>query len=140
MQCDSFSVAVLVAEVTQPSLGVGYEIGRAVDMKKKVLCLFRPQSGRRKFCPRKLCYSLVFRIVLCGSEHYTLCCLSCDVHAVSCEYVLPDHVMYMQWVLTSLVPRPPPSSRGENVFSTAARYNLGGGLGSRLGSHLVPYI
>ena len=43
------SVIVLVAEVTQPSLGVGYEIGRAVDMKKKTLCLFRPQSGRREF-------------------------------------------------------------------------------------------
>lgn len=39
-------VIVLVAEVTQPSLGVGYEIGRAVAMKKKILCLFRPESGR----------------------------------------------------------------------------------------------
>ncbi|KAF1373349.1 hypothetical protein PFLUV_G00259630 [Perca fluviatilis] len=38
---------VIVAEVTQPSLGVGYELGRAVDMKKKILCLFRPSSGRR---------------------------------------------------------------------------------------------
>ncbi|XP_013856763.1 5-hydroxymethyl-dUMP N-hydrolase [Austrofundulus limnaeus] len=38
---------VVVAEVTQPSLGVGYELGRVVDMKKKVLCLFRPSSGRR---------------------------------------------------------------------------------------------
>ncbi|XP_037543212.1 2'-deoxynucleoside 5'-phosphate N-hydrolase 1 [Nematolebias whitei] len=37
---------VIVAEVTQPSLGVGYELGRVVDMKKKVLCLFRPSSGR----------------------------------------------------------------------------------------------
>ncbi|XP_024858862.1 2'-deoxynucleoside 5'-phosphate N-hydrolase 1 isoform X2 [Kryptolebias marmoratus] len=37
---------VVVAEVTQPSLGVGYELGRVVDMKKKVLCLFRPSSGR----------------------------------------------------------------------------------------------
>ncbi|KAM7385963.1 hypothetical protein PAMP_001997 [Pampus punctatissimus] len=37
---------VIVAEVTQPSLGVGYELGRAVDMKKRVLCLFRPSSGR----------------------------------------------------------------------------------------------
>ncbi|XP_072030494.1 uncharacterized protein [Amphiura filiformis] len=32
---------VVVAEVTQPSLGVGYEIGRAVNMNKKILCLFR---------------------------------------------------------------------------------------------------
>merc|ERR1712227_110496 len=38
---------VVVAEVTQPSLGVGYEIGRAVDMKKPILCLFRPESGKR---------------------------------------------------------------------------------------------
>ncbi|XP_076023723.1 5-hydroxymethyl-dUMP N-hydrolase [Genypterus blacodes] len=37
---------VVVAETTQPSLGVGYELGRAVDMKKKILCLFRPSSGR----------------------------------------------------------------------------------------------
>lgn len=37
---------VVIAEVTQPSLGVGYELGRAVDMKKKILCLFRPSSGR----------------------------------------------------------------------------------------------
>ncbi|KAK5922993.1 hypothetical protein CgunFtcFv8_000002 [Champsocephalus gunnari] len=38
---------VVVAEVSLPSLGVGYELGRAVHMKKRVLCLFRPSSGRR---------------------------------------------------------------------------------------------
>ena len=32
---------LLVAEVTVPSLGVGYEIGRAIEMKKPVLCLFQ---------------------------------------------------------------------------------------------------
>ncbi|XP_078503407.1 5-hydroxymethyl-dUMP N-hydrolase [Lissotriton helveticus] len=37
---------VVIAEVTQPSLGVGYELGRCVAMKKKILCLFRPSSGR----------------------------------------------------------------------------------------------
>ncbi|XP_007934503.1 2'-deoxynucleoside 5'-phosphate N-hydrolase 1 [Orycteropus afer afer] len=37
---------VVVAEVTQPSLGVGYELGRAVALNKPILCLFRPQSGR----------------------------------------------------------------------------------------------
>jgi len=37
---------VLVAEVTSVSMGVGYEIGRAVEMGKKVLCLFRPDSGK----------------------------------------------------------------------------------------------
>ena len=33
---------LVVAEVTVPSLGVGYEIGRAIEMHKPVLCLFRP--------------------------------------------------------------------------------------------------
>ncbi|KAM5262889.1 5-hydroxymethyl-dUMP N-hydrolase [Ctenodactylus gundi] len=37
---------VVVAEVTQPSLGVGYELGRAMALNKQILCLFRPQSGR----------------------------------------------------------------------------------------------
>jgi 2'-deoxynucleoside 5'-phosphate N-hydrolase len=36
---------VLVAEVTAVSMGVGYEIGRAVESGKKVLCLFRPDTG-----------------------------------------------------------------------------------------------
>ncbi|XP_069744005.1 uncharacterized protein [Narcine bancroftii] len=35
---------VIVAEVTQPSLGVGYEIGRAASMNKKILCLFQKPS------------------------------------------------------------------------------------------------
>lgn len=35
---------VLVAEVTVPSLGVGYEIGRAIEMGKPVLCLFQKDS------------------------------------------------------------------------------------------------
>ncbi|PIK60185.1 putative 2'-deoxynucleoside 5'-phosphate N-hydrolase 1 [Apostichopus japonicus] len=37
---------VVVAEVTQTSLGVGYEIGRAVAMNKKILCLYRPTEGK----------------------------------------------------------------------------------------------
>jgi len=37
---------VVVAEVTQPSLGVGYEIGRAVAMGRPILCLYRPQEGK----------------------------------------------------------------------------------------------
>lgn len=36
----------LVAEVTVPSLGVGYEIGRAAEWGKPVLCLFRRNAGR----------------------------------------------------------------------------------------------
>ncbi|XP_077437526.1 5-hydroxymethyl-dUMP N-hydrolase [Vanacampus margaritifer] len=38
---------VVVAEVTQPSLGVGYELGHAYLMRKRTLCLFRPSSGRK---------------------------------------------------------------------------------------------
>jgi nucleoside 2-deoxyribosyltransferase len=36
----------LVAEVTRPSLGVGYEIGKATTWGKPVLCLFRAGCGR----------------------------------------------------------------------------------------------
>ncbi len=36
----------LVAEVTTPSLGVGYEIGKATEWGKPVLCLYRPTDGR----------------------------------------------------------------------------------------------
>lgn len=36
----------IVAEVTTVSMGVGYEIGRAVEKGKPVLCLFRPGSGK----------------------------------------------------------------------------------------------
>ncbi len=35
---------LLVAEVTIPSLGVGYEIGRAIEIGKPVLCLFKKGS------------------------------------------------------------------------------------------------
>ena len=41
-------ISAIVAEVTQPSLGVGYEIGRAVAMGKRILCLYRPQPDKRK--------------------------------------------------------------------------------------------
>lgn len=36
---------VIVAEVTVPSLGVGYEIGRCVEWGKKIVCLYRPTAG-----------------------------------------------------------------------------------------------
>jgi 2'-deoxynucleoside 5'-phosphate N-hydrolase len=36
----------LVAEVTTPSLGVGYEIGKATEWNKRVLCLYRKTEGR----------------------------------------------------------------------------------------------
>jgi 2'-deoxynucleoside 5'-phosphate N-hydrolase len=38
---------LIVAEVTNPSLGVGYEIGRAIENGKKVICLFRKQKNKR---------------------------------------------------------------------------------------------
>lgn len=40
------SADVVVAEVTTVSMGVGYEIGRAVAAGKKVLCLFSSDSGK----------------------------------------------------------------------------------------------
>jgi nucleoside 2-deoxyribosyltransferase len=36
----------LVAEVTTASLGVGYEIGKATEWGKPILCLYRPSAGR----------------------------------------------------------------------------------------------
>jgi len=42
-----FTSEVVIAEVTQPSLGVGYEIGRAVEHNKHILCLYRPQKGKK---------------------------------------------------------------------------------------------
>ena len=37
---------VVVAEVTTPSLGVGYEIGK-MEGKKPVLCIYREQDSKR---------------------------------------------------------------------------------------------
>lgn len=36
----------VIAEVTQPSLGVGYEIAKAEKMGKPILCLYRPTLER----------------------------------------------------------------------------------------------
>lgn len=41
-ECD-----LVVAEVTNPSLGVGYEIGQAESFGKKILCLYREVEGKR---------------------------------------------------------------------------------------------
>jgi nucleoside 2-deoxyribosyltransferase len=38
---------VIVAEVTNPSLGVGYEIAKAEEWGKPVIALFRPGAGAR---------------------------------------------------------------------------------------------
>lgn len=42
ISCDA-----VVAEVTTPSLGVGYEVAVAVERGIPVLCLFRPEGGGR---------------------------------------------------------------------------------------------
>ncbi len=41
-QCD-----IVVAEVSVPSLGVGYELGQAVSLNKPVLCLYRSGSHKK---------------------------------------------------------------------------------------------
>jgi 2'-deoxynucleoside 5'-phosphate N-hydrolase len=38
---------VIVAEVTTVSMGVGYEIGRALESGKKVICLYRAKEGKK---------------------------------------------------------------------------------------------
>ncbi len=40
------SADFMVAEVSTPSLGVGYEIARATEWGLRVLCLHRPGAGR----------------------------------------------------------------------------------------------
>ncbi len=39
--------SVIVAEVTTPSLGVGYELGQSEAMNKKVICLYRESVDKR---------------------------------------------------------------------------------------------
>jgi len=41
------SADVIIAEVSTPSLGVGYEIAQGIQLSKKILCLYRPQKGKR---------------------------------------------------------------------------------------------
>ena len=38
---------LIIAEVTNPSLGVGYEIGRAIELNKKIICLYRLGSKNK---------------------------------------------------------------------------------------------
>jgi len=53
---------IVLAEVTTPSLGVGYEIGRAISLKKPIYCLFRENneesvSAMIKGSPELTCHS-----------------------------------------------------------------------------------
>ena len=41
-ECDVF-----IAEVTSPSLGVGYEVRTAIEMNKRILCIYRPEQTKR---------------------------------------------------------------------------------------------
>tara|TARA_Y100001970_G_C14012558_1_gene739250 strand:+ start:566 stop:976 length:411 start_codon:yes stop_codon:yes gene_type:complete len=38
---------IVIAEVTNPSLGVGYEIGRAIENDKKVICLYKLKHNKK---------------------------------------------------------------------------------------------
>ncbi len=38
---------IFIAEVTQVSLGVGYEIGFAESLGKKIVCLYREKEGKK---------------------------------------------------------------------------------------------
>lgn len=40
------SADAIIAEVTNPSLGVGYEVAKAEEQGKPILCLYRPQKDR----------------------------------------------------------------------------------------------
>jgi nucleoside 2-deoxyribosyltransferase len=52
---------VVVAEVTSPSLGVGYELGQAEAMGKKTICLYRTVEGRR------------LSAMIAGNSYFKLC-------------------------------------------------------------------
>jgi nucleoside 2-deoxyribosyltransferase len=38
---------IVIAEVTKPSLGVGYEIGLAENLNKKIICLYRENDDNK---------------------------------------------------------------------------------------------
>ena len=38
---------LVIAEVTNPSLGVGYELGRAISFNKNIICLFRQDKKNK---------------------------------------------------------------------------------------------
>ena len=41
------SADIVIAEVTTPSLGVGYELGIAEKLQIPILCLYRSENGKR---------------------------------------------------------------------------------------------
>jgi 2'-deoxynucleoside 5'-phosphate N-hydrolase len=42
-----FNSDVIIAEVSNPSLGVGYELGLAVTKNKKILCLYQKENSNK---------------------------------------------------------------------------------------------
>lgn len=51
---------LIVAEVSTPSLGVGYELGQAEAVGKPVLCLYREAEGKR------------LSAMVAGNKHFTI--------------------------------------------------------------------
>ena len=62
---------VVVAEVTVPSLGVGYEIATAEELGKPILCLFREGEER------------VLSAMVSGSDRVTIACYKKPEEALS---------------------------------------------------------
>ncbi|MDP2104254.1 MAG: nucleoside 2-deoxyribosyltransferase [Candidatus Gracilibacteria bacterium] len=60
------SADFMVAEVSTPSLGVGFEIAKSVEQGKKILCLYRIQDGKRLSAMIKGCPNV------CNKEYVTL--------------------------------------------------------------------
>ena len=38
---------IIIAEVTNPSLGVGYEIAKAIQYQKKIICIYRKVTDKK---------------------------------------------------------------------------------------------
>jgi 2'-deoxynucleoside 5'-phosphate N-hydrolase len=75
---------LVVAEVTAPSLGVGYELGWACALKKPILCLYRPREGKQ------------LSAMIAGSENI-----------VTSPYATPDQArQIIRSFIESSIPRP----------------------------------
>ena len=63
---------VIVAEVTTPSLGVGYELGIAEKIQKPILCLYRSSNDKR------------LSAMIGGNKAFTCCYYSSLDEIVAC--------------------------------------------------------
>ncbi|WP_319371328.1 nucleoside 2-deoxyribosyltransferase [uncultured Ilyobacter sp.] len=66
-ECD-----LLVAEVSHPSIGVGYEIGVAESLGKKILCLYNEEAPKR------------LSAMLAGNDKISTCFYNSIEHAKRC--------------------------------------------------------